>query len=84
MGFAEDGKKVLIHNNTGTNTITINIDENAHASMVQILSTEGIVVWTEHTNERELTLDLNYFPIGTYTIQVSIFDQVQTYTFVRR
>jgi hypothetical protein len=83
FGWADDGGKVNIHPKTGTNQLTIHIEEQIHASMVQIMNEEGQVLWTEHRKEKEFVLNMKYFPPGTYTVQVSVFDQVKKYSFTR-
>lgn len=83
-GLADDGSKVIVQPNSKTNKVTVELGQNVHASMIQILNEEGEVLWTEHKKEQEFTLNMKYYPPGTYNIQVSIFDQVQNYSFVRR
>jgi hypothetical protein len=82
--FCEDGDKVSIQPNTSSDKITIEIEEQVHASMVQILTEDGTVLWTEHRKEQEFKLNLEFYPPGTYTIQISIFDQVKRQKFVKR
>ena len=82
--LAEDGGKVTVHPNNTTNKITVELGENIHASMIQIINEDGIVLWTEHKKDKEFTINMKYYPPGVYNIQVSIFDKVQNYQFVKK
>ncbi|MEZ4923219.1 MAG: hypothetical protein R2780_08630 [Crocinitomicaceae bacterium] len=82
--LAADGYKVVMHKNETTNKVTVELGDNVHASMIQIIGEDGTVYWTEHKKENEFTLNMKFFPPGVYNIRVSIFDEVQNYTFVRK
>lgn len=82
--LADDEHKVAVRPNTTTNKITVEIGDQNHASMIQILNDEGTVLWTAHRKEPSFTLNMEFYPPGVYTIQVSVFDQVKNYQFVKK
>lgn len=83
-GFCDDGVKVNIRGNSLNDEITIAIGDYDHAVMVQVISDNSTVVWTEHTDEKAFKLDFAFFPKGTYTIQISIYDRVETHSFIKK
>ena len=81
--FANDGK-VNFNIDSATDVITVQLDQQGHAVMVQIVSQDGNVVWTEHTKEKEFKLDLSSYPAGVFTVKVSVYDRVESHQFVKR
>lgn len=81
--LANDGK-VNFNTNSSTDVITVQLEQQDHAVMVQIVSQDGNVVWTEHTKESEFKLDLSSYPEGVYTVKISVYDRVESHQFVKR
>lgn len=80
--FCGENDKVNVKPNASTNEVSVDIGDQNHASMVQIIDENGSVLWTEHRKEQEFKLNLKFFPPGTYTIQVSVYDTVERQEFV--
>ena len=83
FSLAHDGK-VNFNTNSSTDVITVQLDEQHHAVMVQIISQDGNVVWTEHTKETKFNLNLSHYPEGVYTVNISVYDKVESHQFVKK
>ena len=81
--LAVDGK-VSFNTNSSTDVITVHLEDQHHAVMVQIISQDGNVVWTEHTMESQFDLNLNHYPDGVYTVNISVYDKVESHQFVKK
>jgi len=81
--LANDGR-VNFNTNTTTDVITVQLEQQDHAVMVQIVSQDGNIVWTEHTKESEFKLDLSSYPEGVFTVKISVYDRVESHQFVKR
>ncbi|UKN00699.1 hypothetical protein K6119_13260 [Paracrocinitomix mangrovi] len=84
LSWSNEIDKVNVYTDHAKDEISIQIEEQAHAVMVQIISDDGEVIWTEHHKEKEFKLDMRFFPNDTYTIKLSIYDKTESYLFIKK